>query len=88
VKALLVHPHRLGTVGLTTFVLRLQEGLQTASCGALVLVAGNVQGRKSTQGRQRQDLTGHIEVTRWQNRPCTWISVLVAILSPQCENSS
>ena len=43
-KVLLVHPYRLGTAGLTTFVLRLQEGLQTQGCEALVLVAGDGDG--------------------------------------------
>jgi len=40
-KVLLVHPYRLGTAGLTTFVLRLQQGLRATGCEALVLVAGD-----------------------------------------------
>ncbi|MBI2527070.1 MAG: glycosyltransferase family 4 protein [Candidatus Rokubacteria bacterium] len=40
-KAVLVHPYRLGTAGLTTFVLRLQEGLTATGWQALVLVAGD-----------------------------------------------
>src|SRR6266581_7024674 len=44
VKVLLVHPYRLGTAGLTTFVLQLQEGLRAKGCAALVLVAGDSTG--------------------------------------------
>jgi glycosyltransferase involved in cell wall biosynthesis len=44
VKVLLVHPYRLGTAGLTTFVLRLQEGLRAKGCEALVLVGGDSTG--------------------------------------------
>ncbi len=40
-KVVLVHPYRLGTAGLTTFVLRLQEGLRGTGCETLVLVAGD-----------------------------------------------
>lgn len=40
-NVLLVHPYRLGTAGLTTFVLRLQEGLCAQGARALVLVGGD-----------------------------------------------
>ncbi|HUG37116.1 MAG TPA: glycosyltransferase family 4 protein [Candidatus Limnocylindrales bacterium] len=40
-NVLLVHPYRLGTAGLTTFVLGLQKGLRAQGCGALVLVGGD-----------------------------------------------
>ena len=40
-KVLLVHPYRLGTAGLTTVVLKLQQGLKAAGCDSLVLVAGD-----------------------------------------------
>ena len=37
-KVVLVHPFRLGTAGLTTFVRELQQGLRAVGCKALMLV--------------------------------------------------
>jgi len=51
-KVLLVHPFRLGTAGLTTFVLRLQDGLRAKGCNALVLVAGDSTRVVSLPGQE------------------------------------